>query len=1372
MNKYLYKIIFFLFAGFIYLGAQMNNISFSHLNKPISQNTGTCIIEDHKGFLWIGTTNGLNKYDGQEVVTYEFDSSDTTSISNNHIRKIVEDKKGDLWIATENGLNRYVREQNKFERYFQINTDHNSLPSNNISDLVIDTKGRLWIAAGDLCLYQPKSNDFFRIERNINQISREPYNNFIYEDKSSNIWYGCWKQLFKLSSKSKTLDLVFDGEKNQLGPSEWHFRQLLQDSRGNFWLSTHKAGLYKFRVGTNRINMQRFHDAIGSELLSDTRILTTFIDHNGLLWVSCENAGLVVFDMNGNIKHRFTHSSDQPNSINGNSVWSIYEDRNKRIWFGMWFAGIDFIDPYAVTFQKYNSSTGSNGISSNIVTSFLENKKGNLWIGTDGGGLNYFDRKTQKFSSYQYNSKNPNSIKSNAVLSLCYDNEGRLWTGTWNGGINIFDEATNKFSRINTENSGLRSNDIFNLLYDGKDKIFVATWGGGLNVYDLKGKKWNAYLSDPSDSRTISSNNVFMLFQDSKKRIWIGTLSDGLNQYKIGKDGKVYFSRYQYYPNIGGSISSNLIHSIFEDSKKQIWIATANGLNLLIDETKGIFKTFRKKDGLASNFISGITEDSNNNLWISSIKGIMKANSSLTAFHNYDLSDNLQGNHFNKNAVYKTRNGEILFGGSNGFNLFDPKNIISNPNPPKLSFTDFKIFNQSITVGYDDILEKDISVIKQITLSYRNSVFSIDFIALNLTNPEKNQYAYMMEGFENKWNYSGTKHSATYTNLDPGDYTFRVIAANNDGVWNKEGIALQITITPPFWKTWWAYILYIILLIGAFYTFLLYRLSQERLRHNLEMEHLKLEKLSELDKIKTKFFSNVSHEIKTPIMLIVGPLENLLMTKSLNESAKEKINLIIRNANRLSRMLNQLIDFYRIESPDLNLNLVRNDLVEFVRNIFLSFKDYAKDHNIKYIFNTNIKFGYTWFDGDKIDKMIYNLLSNAFKFTPDNGEIELSIIYKASDSKLQNFVEISVRDNGIGIPEDLKERIFNRFYKIDNDDSSIPKGIGIGLHMTQEFVELHHGNITVESEPGKGSTFRIVLPVDLIDIEKEPDISAAQNLSEGEQEKILLETSDEENSTETTPLILFVDDDHDVHQYIKDIFQDRFKVISAYDGDEAFRNAVELVPDLIISDIDMPKMDGYKLCLELKNEESTSHIPIILLTVHNSSEDKLKGLKLGATAYLPKPFNSDELKARVQNLLEERRKLRDSFRKQILNEPTDNSILSMDEKFLLRVKQEVENNLDNWKLDADLLSQQVGISRIQLYRKLKGLTGQTVHEFIKKVRLKRAVQLLEKRKMKITEIAYSVGFSDLNYFSRCFRKEFGVAPSEYINGKTQIEEEG
>lgn len=1371
MNKYLtfiFSSLILIFNGYLHLCAQVSNVPFNHLNKPISQNTGTCIIEDHKGFLWIGTTNGLNKYDGQEVITYEFDSNDTTSISNNHIRKIVEDGNGDLWIATENGLNRFIRELNRFERYF-LSSNNNSLASNNISDLVIDSKGGLWISAGDLCLYRANSNDFLRIQRNANQVSRDPYNNFIYEDKSGDIWYGNWKQLFKLNSKNKTLDLFFDGEKHQIGPSEWHFRQLLQDSKGDFWLSTYKAGLYKFRTDSPKLNLQRFHDSIGDELLSDSRILTMFIDHNGLLWVSCENAGLVVFDSTGKIKHRFTHNSDNPNSISGNSVWSIYEDRNKRIWFGMWFAGIDFIDPYAVTFKKYTSATGSNSISSNIVTSFLEDKRGNVWIGTDGGGLNYFDKKTQQFISYQYNPKDPNSIRSNAVLSLCYDNEGKLWVGTWNGGINIFDETTKKFIRINTGNSGLRSNDIFNLLYDGKDKIFVATWGGGLNVYDLKNKTWNAYLTNPTDNRTISSNNVFMLFQDSNRQIWIGTLSDGLNQYKVGKDGKVFFSRYQYYPNLSGGISSNLIHNIYEDSKKRLWVATANGINLLVNEANGTFKLFKKKDGLVSNFVSGITEDSNHNLWISTIKGLMRADSSLTTFHNYDLSDNLQGNHFNKNAVYKTKNGEILFGGSNGFNMFDPQKIISNPIPPKLAFTDFKIFNQSVAISYDDILEKDISVTKQITLSYRSSVFSIDFIALNLTNPEKNQYAYIMEGFEKKWNYSGTKHSATYTNLDPGDYTFRVIAANNDGVWNKEGIVLQITITPPFWKTWWAYTLYLVFLIGAFYAFLLYRLSQERLRHNLEMEHLKLEKLSELDKIKTRFFSNVSHEIKTPIMLIVGPLENLLKSKSLNESAKEKISLIIRNAYRLSRMLNQLIDFYRIESPDLNLNLVRNDLVEFVRNIFLSFKEYAKDHNINYSFNSNMKVGYTWFDGDKIDKMIYNLLSNAFKFTHDEGEIELGIIYKASDSKLQNYVEIYVRDSGIGIPEDLKERIFDRFYKIENDDSSNPQGIGIGLHMTQEFVELHQGNITVESEPGKGSTFRILLPVDVIDIEKEPETHTSQNLTEVEQEKNSFESLDEGSSVETTPLILFVDDDDDVHQYIKDIFQDRFKVISAYDGEEAFQNAVELVPDLIISDIDMPKMDGYNLCHELKNEESTSHIPIILLTVHNSSEDKLKGLKLGATAYLPKPFNSDELKARVQNLLEERRKLRDSFRKQILNEPTDNAILSMDEKFLLRVKQEVENNLDNWKLDADLLSQQVGISRIQLYRKLKGLTGQTVHEFIKKVRLKRAVQLLEKRKMKITEIAYSVGFSDLNYFSRCFRKEFGVAPSEYLTGKNQTE---
>jgi signal transduction histidine kinase/ligand-binding sensor domain-containing protein/DNA-binding response OmpR family regulator len=1360
-------LVIILFFGCSLLNARYNERQFLHLTKPLSQNTGQCILQDHLGFLWIGTANGLNRFDGINVHSYEYDPKDTTSLSNNNIRKIAEDQTGDLWIATEFGLNRYSRDKDKFTRYYFIPGDANSISNNLISDVLVDTEGNIWIAAGDLCLFRPEANDFIRIPAlspNANN-DRDPYHNFIYQDNAGLIWFGYWKDLFLLNKQRMQLELILDGNKYFSSHKTWHLHEMLQDKDGSYFLATNQAGLLRFEYRKNRpVKPERFKDEIGNnQRFSDFRILAIFIDCNNYLWISCENLGLVLLNPAREIIKRFYNKPGDSHSLGGNSVWSVFEDRDQRLWFGIWNAGVDYIDPYTVRFDQYQSAQGTNSISNNIVNDFVEDEAGNLWIATDGGGLNYFDRQKNTFTSYKHNPRNPNSLGSDAVLSICFDNADRLWAGTWNGGITILSKDKETYTHLNTTNSGLTSNDVFDVLYDGEDKMYIATYRGGLNIFNLKTGNWETFTPNLEDKNSISSNSVFMLFKDRQNSIWVGTLSDGLELFHRDKNGLGYFTHYQFNALDSTSISDNKIHSTYQDSKGQIWIGTSNGLNLMNRET-GTFSVLGKAQDLPTNYISGITGDETGSLWLSSLKGITRIDASLKKIQHYGVTDNLNGNQFNRNAVYKTSAGEILFGGTNGFNIFNPENIKTNPHAPAVVLMDFKISNESVAINENSVLKKHISVTEDLVLSYKHSVFSFEFVALNFTHPEKNQYAYMMEGFENKWNYSGTRRMATYTNLNPGDYTFRVKAANNDGIWNDTGISLNITITPPFWRTWLAYLLYALFVISIFYAIMRYNLSKERLRHDLELEHLKLEKLSELDKIKSRFFTNVSHEIRTPIMLILGPLENMLKKEPISKNIKSKIQLIVRNAKRLSRLLNQLIDFYRSEAPDMDLNLSKNDIVSFVNNIYLSFKEYAKSRQIDFRFTSNLKFGNTWFDPDKLDKIIYNLLSNAFKFTPDKGSVSLSLCYHSVGKELNNYIEIVVKDNGIGIPEPQLEKIFERFYQVDSEDTEHPAGFGIGLHLTHEMVELHQGRISVNSAEGKGTTFIIQLPVDTIEFEVEG--SHLENI-EADQLQAVTINDPKSHVDGTPPLILFVEDEHDVQSYLKDIFVDKFKVISAYNGDDGYKKAMEFIPDLIISDIIMPKMDGYQLCEKLKSDEQTSHIPVILLTVKSEAEQKLKGIKLGADDYLPKPFNSEELLVRVYNLLETRRKLRASFKKQILLEPKDISVLSLDEKFLLHVKQEVEKYISDWRLDADRLAKEVGISRIQLYRKLKGLTGQTVHEFIRTVRLKRATQLLEQGKMRVTEIAYHVGFNDLNYFSRCFRKQSGKSPSEYIASQSQ-----
>jgi len=1339
-------------------------LPFQHLSKRLSYNTVECIFQDHKGFLWIGTHKGLNRYDGIEIKVYESDPNDTTTLSNDHIRKIAEDKEGNLWIATENGLNLYHRKTETFFRYVHQANRQRTLPDNMISDLLVDRKGRVWIATRELCLFHPETNDFSRFSPLPNPQEDDyltNYHNFVFEDKEGRIWFGHWRTLYILNEQTQSLELFFDGNRFPLGNPFWHFQEMAQDSTGVYWFATNQAGLFRFDFSSKTISLpitqehfKKHPDAIGeNDFLSHYRILALWVDRRNWLWVSIENNGLAVFDSTRKLRYRFKNRPENPHSLSGNSVWSIYEDRQNRMWFGLWMAGMDYIDPHE---KRIFTFTKKEGLSNEIVTAFLEDENGNFWIGTDGGGLNYFDRKKGTFKHHVHDPKNPNSLASNAVLSLCYDDLGNLWVGTWNGGIHILPKHKKGFIHLHSNNSPLPSNHIFALANMGHGKMAIGTYGGGLCIYDIDTHRWEIHQHHPQNAQSLQSNNIFVLFVDSQNRLWIGTLSDGLALFaKDPKTGQGIFHRFVHNPNDSKSISDNRIHSMVEDNAHHIWIATSNGLNEYDPDTKQ-FHIYRKEHGLPSNFITAVSGDHHGNIWISSLGGLTRFDPKTKRFRSYESITPPSEGQFHLNAVLYTQNRELCFGTTTGFLLFHPDSIRENPFPPPVVLTDFKIFNQSVPIGKQRLLKFHISETEKLVLPHWASVFSFDFAALNFTHPEKNQYAYKMEGFESKWNFVGNQHHATYTNLSPGHYVFRVKAANNDGVWNEEGISLPIYITPPFWKTWIAFALYGGIALGTFYLIMRYRLRQQKLRHDLEMEHVKFEKLLEADKIKTHLLTNLSHELRTPIMLILGPLEHLIKNH-LEPRLKNTLEMTLRNAQRLMHLLHQFIAFTSLESPEIKLKPVQKDIVEFVHDIYLSFKEYARLQSIDFQFQTHISYGLTWFDPDILDKILYNLLSNAFKFTPEKGKITLRLYHTQEENK-EHTITLEVEDTGIGIPKDQLDRIFDPYYQVDRPQKTKFKGLGLGLYITRELAELHQGSIAVRSTEGKGTTFSFQFPVDEILLEKPkilPKAKEKPSLTYPE----FSPRSGEEPSFST---LLFIDDDPDLHKYIHLVFDPHFKVLSAFDGKEGLEKAIALVPDLVISDVEMPEMNGYELCEKIKKNEKTSHIPVLLLTVHSQLDQKIKGIQIGADDYLAKPFEVEELKARVNNLLESRRKMREYFVRQLLLEPKDVSVLSLDEKFLLRAKQVVENRLSDWNLNADALSQELGISRTQLYRKLRSLTGQTVHEFIRTIRIKRAAQLLEKQKMKISEIAYTVGFNDLNYFSRCFRKQFGKSPSEYM----------
>ncbi|MBN2200710.1 response regulator [bacterium] len=1357
------------------------NFRFRSLSKNLSYNTAECIFQDHQGFLWIGTPRGLNRYDGINIRIYVHDPDDSTSLSNDHIRKIAEDTKGDLWIATENGLNRYDRSLDRFVQY-HASEQANSLAGSTVSDVRADRQGRIWVAADDLCLYRPDTNDFQRFLPDVPAAPGDPanYHNFIYEDHEGRIWYGRWRELYRLDSPAGRLEQVFNGNADPIGNEFWNFQEMIQDDSGTFWVATNQAGLQVFRNGSGPIRMRRFTDSIGeNDFLSRYRILALCEDRQGRLWVSMEDNGLAVYDRERRLHHRFKSRRDEEFSISGNSVWSIFEDRQDRLWFGTWMAGVNCIDPNELKFSRIHGFPGS-GFSGGIVTAFLEDAFGDFWIATDGGGLNHYNRRKQAFRSYRHDPRNPRSLGSNAVLSLATDDAGRLWAGTWNGGISILDTGGNGFTRLNSGNSGLQSNHVFALANAGRGRMAVGTYGGGLTLVDSRTGAMTTYQTDPADPASLQSNIVFSLYRDRRGTLWVGTLSDGLARFQEDRPGKGRFIRYTQNPADTAGLSDNRIHSMFEDGQGRFWVGTSNGLGLLDRET-GRFRTYRAKDGLPNDFILAVQGDGKSNLWISSLAGVTRFHPDAALFRTFESLAEAPGGQFNLKAAFRTRNGELLFGGADGFVLFHPDSIRPNPHPPQIAFTDFRIFNRSVPVGKHGPLRVQINETQDLTLSHRASVFSFEFTALNFTHPERNRYAFRMEGFEKDWNEVGTQNHATYTNLNPGRYVFRVKAANNDGVWNEQGLSLRIRIRPPFWKTWIAFFLYGLFAGGAVMVFIRARLKRQRMKHELEMEHLQFEKLVEADRMKSRFFSSVSHELRTPIMLILGPLDHLIRTGRVDAAFRGTLEMAARNARRLSRLLNQFIEFYKTEPSEIRLKTEQRDMVRFLQDMYHSFREYASLHRIDFQFHSTISYGLTWFDPDALDKIVYNLLSNAFKFTPDGGSVTLNLEYLAEDEEIEKTFRIRVADTGVGIPAARLERLFDRSGPAESASPSGEQGLGIGLHLAHELVELHQGRMTVDSEEGKGTVFTVLIPVDVMVFERpaEPATeSAGDGAGTGPGEEIASSVpsetgsgtpDSEDESSRSTPLILVVDDDPDMHRHIQDLFGASVRMLSAMDGKTGLEKAISTVPDLVISDLEMPGLNGYDLCRRIKTEEKTSHIPVLLLTVHSEHEHKIKGILIGADDYLPKPFDAKELAARVFNLLESRKKLRAHFRKQILTEPGETPVMSLDERFLERTRQIVENRLSDWKLDADALSREAGISRTQLYRKIRSLTGQTVHEFIRSIRLKAAAQLLDNRKMKISEIAYHVGFNDLNYFSRCFRKQFGRSPSEYLASKLNID---
>ena len=1367
-----------------------------------------CLFQDSRGFIWIGTSDGLTRYDGLKFKTFKNSLIDTNSISSNTIRTIIEDKSGIIWVGTGGGgLNKYNYAKENFTRYVNNSNDSTSISNNYIYSIIEDRSGAFWIGTDEgLNIFNRETEKFFQY-KNIPGDSESLSSNVVtavFEDSKSNLWIGTIDGgLNKFDRTKKKFARYFNDPNNPKSLSHDKITCICEDSFGNIWISTLGGGINKIVFKDDSVVFKNFkHEPNSNTSLCDNDVASIYIDKNNVMWLGTWGGGLSRRSLSNKKKSNlsfisYSHNPDDPSGLKSNNISCFLQDNSGVLWIGTWGGGLQVSNLKRKQFGHYKHEPDNPfSLSANGVMSVLEDKAGIIWIGTWDGGLNRWDRVTNIFTHYKNDPNNPLSLSDNTVSAIYEDRNNILWIGTWDGGLNKFDRASGKFyhfrhnPRIPTSISDDR---ILSIIEDEEGAIWIGTYYGGLNKFDRKNESFSHFIYNSNIPQCISSKDVHELLIDKSRNLWIGTKRGGLDVLDLNK------MKFTYYKNVKGdynSLSNDKISALYEDKSGALWIGTQDGGLSKFNSETGKFKSFKMQDGLPSDFIMGILEDDNSNLWISTSNGLSKFNIQTESFRNYYVEDGLQSNEFEElNACYKSRSGELIFGGINGFNIFYPDSIKDNTHIPSVYITYFNLFNKPIPVGYDSlskriVLHKSIIETKELELNYDDNVFSFEFAALDYQAPIKNKYAYKMEGFDKDWIYtSANRNLATYTNLDPGEYTFRVKGSNSDGYWNEKGASIIITILPPWWRTNLAYLIYFILIGTTIYFIWKSQLRRSKLKNEYAMSRFEAQKLQEVDELKTRFFTNISHEFRTPLTLILGPAKRI-MEKSIDEESKSDADFIQRNAKKLNKLVDELLDISKIESGEIKLKASPLNINSAVKEITMSFHSLAERKKIQFNLATEENEIIVYVDRRKLDKIISNVLTNAFKFTPEDGSVDVGIhihsepvsgshftVVASSEKRISiptksgrddQFVEISIRDTGIGIPADQIDKIFDRFYQVDSGHTREHEGTGIGLALTKELVELHKGKIEVESEEGKGTTFRIFFPLGKEHLP--PEQIFKQDVDMDISKTIFTEFDEPvenhfekqiENKLSEKPILLIVEDNADARKYVETILESQYKIYEATDGEEGFTKALEYIPDLIISDIMMPKMDGFQLCHKLKTDSGTSHIPVIMLTAKATMEDKISGFETGADMYITKPFEAEELKARIKNLLEQRKRLHEHFQKFGLVELDKKNITSVDQKFLEKVLTVINEHISDTSFGVETLAENMSVSRSLLFRKLEALTDESPIELIRRTRLNKAAILIKKNSDNISQIALEVGFNNPSYFAECFKKQFGVAPSQY-----------
>ncbi|UII33030.1 response regulator [Fulvivirga ulvae] len=1433
---YLKKLLFtatLLCFGILVCPGQHKELKFKRFNSEsgLSSSKSTCFAQTPDGYLWIGTTDGLNRFDGHTFKTFRNDPDDSLSLCDNYISTLFVDHLGKLWVGTlNNGLSLYNEKTGTFHHHGSEVHDPSTLSSHYVTSITEDADKNLWVGTiMGLNRYDRNSDEFQRyfheitvsiFQQTIDSLTIKKTPPHIVQTLSqlTGVEFQNERALFRVLGKKLTnKELTYYKPEilkySGLKATADHIRALQPDSIGNLWIGYEKEGLGYFNPKTNRLSIYKKDEndpqsicsnEISSLALDNTglwigsrdgnlcklnpqshqfthydlpesssNIESLKTDSRGTLWVG-DSYGLCVYSKAEQKFNRYQHNENDKYSLSSTAVKAIFEDDQNNMWIGCTQGGINLtLGNIPFTHLKHHPDMPGS-LSKNSVSSVLEDSKGNIWIGYYTMGLDIYNPTTHEVTHLAHDPDMPGSLGKGTVFEIFEDSDGNIWIGTYEGGLQTFVPKQNKFVTYKHDPDNLKTisgNDVRAIAEDADGTLWLAVHGQGVNAFDRKNKTFKSYKADYLNWQNSLSNDwVYTLYIDREQNVWVGSVF-GLSVLKHGRN------QFVSYTKENRNLSHNNVRAILEDGNKNLWIGTDNGLNLFDKETTR-FSSFFCKDGLPNNTIHGILEDAKKQLWVSTNHGLARFSPEKNTFTNYDILDGLQSNEFFPGACYKGQSGTLYFGGINGVTLFQPEQVKEDSSIINIKLTGLNLFNRPVKPGQKP-LEHTLDQTSHLLLEYDQNMITFLFSGLAFKNPEKIQYAYMLEGFDSEWNYVGNKKEATYTNLDPGKYTLKVMATAGNGEWLPHVRSLKVTILKPVWQTVPAYLLYGVIILGLIYYYKQAAVSRERFKNKVEMQKLEIKKAHEIDMMKLNFFTNISHEFRTPLTLILDPVNRLLTQRGcMSDTEQENHFQILRsNTQRLLRLVNQLLDISAIDSGQARLAISKHDIVEFCQSITETFLFAASLREIELRFSCNKESECVFFDTDILEKALTNLLSNALKFTPKAGQVSLQLFItdqsnpecpdhiKTSSQSCQ-FIKLTVADNGPGIAEEYQAKIFEKFFKAQNHRS----GSGIGLALTKQLVEHHYGAIEVHSLPGEGCNFTMWIPVsEERYIPGDIVVKQGKDRYPGEilQHDLPYRSHAETTSMETIsgrPTLLLVEDHDDLRKYIKMHLKHEYLVYETDSAENALKLAAELNPDLIIADVMLPYMNGLELCHKIKSNTSTRHLPVILLTSRASSENELEGFQTGASDYISKPFDVLLLKARIKNVLALKQPLKDKLNHDPDFEPLDIVPQSLQDRgFFQELVKTIHEHVADESFSPEKLADKMNLSRSQLYKKVKGLTGLSVSILIRNIRLKKASKLLKTQDLSISEVAYEVGFSDPGYFTKCFKEMYSCPPSEYLN---------